>query len=397
MSADARRLQTLDQVRNFLDDDRAIPQTQSREDACRLIEHTVAHFDYARLRKADKGLVRSYLGVVTGLSRAQITRLLKQHRTTGGLSDRRGVPRRPFPRRYTNGDIELLAQVDSLHGALFARATRRLLRRAYEVFGDQRFERLAGISKGHLYNLRHSPRYLESQGATRNPIRLASRERWRPLPFPHPGHLRVVTVHRGDSGALAGLYLLELVDEVTGFHFVGSVTHLDPSELIPIVQALRRAFAFALVDFHVDRELQLGKRPVAALLQSLHTERLAGASVPQLHSAYPRATNRYVDAINVFFEQTLAHYLNYHRLLFFPSERVDARGRTRVVYRDADIMTPYERLRSLASASDCLTPGTTLAHLDAVASAMSDNEAAHAVSEARDRLFRREAKNPGER
>lgn len=392
MSAHARRLQTLDQVRNFLDDDRTIPQTRSREDAYRLIEHTVAHFDYARLRKADKGLVRSYLGVVTGLSRAQITRLLKQHRTTGSLSDRRGAPRRPFPRRYTNGDIELLARVDALHGTLFARATCRLLRRAYEVFRDRRFERLAGISKGHLYNLRHSPRYLQRQGATRDPIRLGSRERWRPQPFPRPGHLRVVTVHRRDAGALAGLYLLELVDEVTGFQFVGSVAHLDPSELISMVDALRRTFPFTLVDFHVDREMQPAKRGVAALLQSLHTERPAGTGALHLRSAYPRTANRYVAAINVFFERTLAYYLNYHRLLLFPSERVDARGRTRVVYRDADIMTPYERLRSLASASDWLTPGTTLAHLDAVASAMSDNEAARVVAEARDHLFQK----PGE-
>ena len=30
-------------------------------------------------------------------------------------------------------------------------ATRALMRRQYEVFGDKRFERLAGLSNGHLY------------------------------------------------------------------------------------------------------------------------------------------------------------------------------------------------------------------------------------------------------
>ena len=57
-------------------------------------------------------------------------------------------------------------------------------------------------------------------------------------------------------------------------------------------------------------------------------------------------------------------------------------------YRDADIMTPYEKLKSLPDAAACLKPGTTFAKLAAVAVAMSDNEAAQALDEARTRLFR---------
>ena len=51
-------------------------------------------------------------------------------------------------------------------------------------------------------------------------------------------------------------------------------------------------------------------------------------------------------------------------------------------------MTPYEKLKSLPGAAACLTPGTTFAQLDAVASALSDNAAARALNEARIRLFR---------
>ena len=51
-------------------------------------------------------------------------------------------------------------------------------------------------------------------------------------------------------------------------------------------------------------------------------------------------------------------------------------------------MTPYEKLKSLPDAAACLKPGTTFAKLDAVAFAMSDNEAAQALDEARTRLFR---------
>ena len=77
-----------------------------------------------------KGLLRCFLAKVTGLSRAQL------HRN----------PRRPFPRRYTSIDIGLLAELE-LHGTLSG-ATRKLC--APPTIADRRFERLAGISNGHL-------------------------------------------------------------------------------------------------------------------------------------------------------------------------------------------------------------------------------------------------------
>ena len=89
-------------------------------------------------------------------------------------------------------------------------------------------------------------------------------------------------------------------------------------------------------------------------------------------------------------QNVLSPYLNFHRPCFFPSETVDAKGRRRKRYRDADIMTPYEKLTSLPEAAVYLTPGTTFQQLDAVAVAvaLSDNDAARALHEARARLFR---------
>ena len=98
--------------------------------------------------------------------------------------------------------------------------------------------------------------------------------------------------------------------------------------------------------------------------------------------------SRYAEQVNAFNQQVLSPYLNFHRPCFFPTEEVDARGRVRKRYRDTDIMTPYEKLKSLPNAAACLKPGTTFSQLDAVASASSDNEAARALNEARDRLFR---------
>jgi len=50
--------------------------------------------------------------------------------------------------------------------------------------------------------------------------------------------------------------------------------------------------------------------------------------------------------------------------------------------------TPYEKLKSLPEAAQYLTPGVTFKNLDALAYAISDNEAARRLNEARAILFR---------
>ena len=58
--------------------------------------------------------MKGFLAKATGLSRAQLTRLVRQFPTTGRIADRRvGAPRRPFERRYTAADIRLLAEADA--------------------------------------------------------------------------------------------------------------------------------------------------------------------------------------------------------------------------------------------------------------------------------------------
>ena len=47
------------------------------------------------------------------------------------------------------------------------------------------------------------------------------------------------------------------------------------------------------------------------------------------------------------------------------------------------MMTPYEKLKSLPDAKQYLKPGFTLQQLDDIALAISDNEAAHQLNEAR--------------
>jgi hypothetical protein len=51
------------------------------------------------------------------------------------------------------------------------------------------------------------------------------------------------------------------------------------------------------------------------------------------------------------------------------------------------MMTPYEKLKSLPKAKQFLKPGISFHSLDDIAYAISDNEAAKLLQEARDQLF----------
>ena len=149
--------------------------------------------------------------MTTGISGVQIDRLIRQWRETGRIKDRRGGNRgRPFERRYTPADIRLLATVDEAFGQMSGLATCELLRRQREVFDDARFERLAGISSSHVYNLRASKTYVAKRTVwtkTRaSTVSIALRAA--PDPQGMPGHLRVDTVHQGDRDGVKGLYLI---------------------------------------------------------------------------------------------------------------------------------------------------------------------------------------------
>jgi hypothetical protein len=52
------------------------------------------------------------------------------------------------------------------------------------------------------------------------------------------------------------------------------------------------------------------------------------------------------------------------------------------------MMTPYEKLKSLSEAEQYLKPGITFEQLDDIAFAISDNEAAQQLNEARKQLFK---------
>jgi len=69
-------------------------------------------------------------------------------------------------------------------------------------------------------------------------------------------------------------------------------------------------------------------------------------------------------------------YLNFHRPYFFPETRTDAKGKQRKIYRYENMMTPYDKLKSLPGAKDYLKPDLSFEILDQFAHQISDNQAA---------------------
>jgi len=403
-----QRVRTLEQVRRVAEGTEPVDfRVVERESAYEFIRRTLVQFDYEGLGKADKGTVRAYLAKMTGVSRAQLTRLMAQHRATGRIEDgRAGGPRRPFPRRYTAADVRLLAEVDAALGQRCGPATRAVMRRQFAVFDDPRFARLAGLSNGHLYTLRKSRTYrLKRTVFTKTRARsVAIGERRKPRPDGQPGFLRVDTVHQGDLDGAKGVYHINTVDEVTQYEHIGCVPAISERFLVPVLDALLHAYPFDIKGFHADNGSEYINYRVAALLNKLHIGQFTksrsrrcndnalvegkNGAVVRAYFGYDPIPQCFAAQVNAFARDVLSPYLNYHRPCLFATECRDAKGRVRKRYRDQDLATPYEKLKSLPDAARFLKPGLTFETLDAVAYAQSDLDAAHAVNAARDELLR---------
>ena len=107
-------------------------------------------------------MLRSYAEKVSGMSRAQVTRLIARYRSDEGLKERQDRRHR-FHRQYTGIDVELLAFVDEAHETLRRPATRRILERESTVFVRKEYERLAKLLVAYLYNLRKQREYREKR------------------------------------------------------------------------------------------------------------------------------------------------------------------------------------------------------------------------------------------
>ncbi|MEY2698013.1 MAG: hypothetical protein RL333_2151 [Pseudomonadota bacterium] len=396
---------SIDQVREFvLATDAAIFLVTDRKEASKWMADTLRNFRYADLSKEHKGLIRLYLAKVTGLSRAQVARCIRQYQEEGTVEDRRKQSANLFRVRYTEEDVRLLAELDSIHEGLSGPATKKLCERMYHVFGDQRYERLSTISNGHLYNLRKEAAYAQVrqvfQKTRSTKIQIGVRRK--PYPNGSPGYLRVDSVHQGDLDGVKGIYIINAVDEVTQMQCIVAVERISEMFLVPALNQMIGSFPFVIRNFHSDCGSEYINRKVAEMLEKLRIEQTKSrarhcndnalvesknASTVRKYLGYAHIPAPMADLVSEFTRGVLTPYINYHRPCFFSYEEEDAKGKIRKKYRYEDMMTPYEKFRSLPQNESYLRPGLTLAQLDAIASAQSDNEAGLELQKARQKLF----------
>ena len=159
-----------------------------------------------------------------------------------------------------------------------------------------------------------------------------------------------------------------------------------------------------MLAFHADNGSEYINKRVAALLEKLRVAEFTksrarqtndnalveskNGSVVRKHLGYAHIPGRFASQVNAFTQEVLSPYLNFHRPCFFPTEETDAKGRIRKRYRYEPLMTPYDKLKSLPEANQYLKPGITFELLDDIAYAISDNQAAQQLNQARAKLFR---------
>jgi hypothetical protein len=404
ISMDDTEAVSLEQIRAFLAGSGEVRFAgQRRAEVYAWVERRLVRHAYAGLGRADKGVVRKYIARMTGLSRAQVTRLIAGYRKTGEVKAA-AYQRTKFARRYTAGDVELLAYVDKAHGNLSGPATRRILEREYFDYGQAVYARLAGISVAQIYRFRNSAAY-RKRNTTYQPTRPAViriGERRKPQPRGWPGYLRVDTVHQGDRDGLKGIYHINAVDEVTQWEIVAATPQISELWLIPLLETMIEQFPFAIRGFHSDNGSEFINHTVARLLSKLLIEQTKSrahrsgdnglveaknGAVIRKHLGFGHIGAEHAAAVDAFHREHLNPYVNFHRPCAVPVVTVAVNGKRRRVY--SRWATPFELFQEMPRCQSLLRPGVTLAALEQFAQLQSDTEAALDMQRAKRHLMRR--------
>jgi len=392
----------LEQIRAFLAGSGDVRFAgQRREEVYGWVEQTLVRQQYASLDKGNKGLVRRYIARMTGLSRAQVTRLITAYGKTGRVKAV-AYQRRRFAMRYTTGDVTLLAHVDKAHGNLSGPATRRILEREYATYGQAAYERLSAISVAHLYRLRNTEGYRKrntSYQPTR-PTPIPIGDRRKPEPHGCPGYLRIDTVHQGDQDGRKGMYHINAVDEVTQWEIVAATPQISELWLMPVLEALLGQFPFVIRGFHSDNGSEFINYQVAHLLEKLWIEQTKSrayhtgdnglvesknGAIIRKHIGFGHIDAQHAEAMDRFHRQHLNPYINYHRPCAVPKVLTGANGKRRRIYERW--ATPFELFRELPRCESYLRPQVAITELDRIAELQSDTEAALELQRAKRKLF----------
>jgi hypothetical protein len=393
---------SLEEIQAFLEGSGEVGfEGRNREEVYEWINQTLRGQRYQELKRSGRGVVRRYIEKMTGLSRAQVTRLITLY-VSGEKVKAKPYQRHSFSRRYTREDVDLLADVDEAHDRLSGPATQKLLYRACHDFGEAKFVRLAEISVAQLYRLRHTAQYRQRwiKYQPTRPTAVSIGERRRPEPNGRPGYLRVDTVHQGDLEGSKGVYHLNAVDEVTQWEVVGATAQISEAYLLPVLNAMLEQFPFRIRGFHSDNGSEFINHRVAELLNKLLIEQTKSrprrsndnglvetknGAVVRKHMGYTHIAAPHAEAIEAFYEEHFNEYLNYHRPCGVPERVINAKGKEKMGYRW--YATPWEILRQLPDLARHLKEGMTIDILDRKARAKTDMEAAQGMQQAKQKLF----------
>jgi transposase InsO family protein len=395
---------TLEQMKSLVESSRAVRfSIEGREAVYGLLVRVLKNQHYGEQSREERGIVRGFLVKVSGWSRAQITRLIRQWMQTRTIQAKRPTRRR-FPTRYTAEDAVLLAEVDAAHEELSGPAVRRILRREHEVYGRQQYQRLAGISVSHLYNLRRSKAYckvrVRMEHTRASPINIG--ERRKPRPLGRPGYLRVDTVHQGHHDGKPGLFHINAVDTVTQYQVIGCVETISERHLLPVLEAMLHQIPFVIRGFHCDNGSEFINHQVAGLLEKLRVEFTKSRAYRTTDNALVEGKNgaiirkhighgpiaaHHAEAFQKFFTAYLNPYLNFHRPCGFATIQIGSRGRRKRIYPVDDYRTPFEKLVSLPKWESYLKPGLDAENLQRTSQQLSDTEAARKMQKAKTALL----------
>ena len=397
-------LKTIEKLKGFLKSSTLLSfKGQKRTEIYEWVEDTIIKFDYHILGKKDKSVIKKYLEKITGLSRAQITRLIGKQRKTGRVTMSKSN-HRIFPKVYSDADIWLLATTDELHDFPNGVMIKKILGRMFKEYKDLTYKNIANISVGHIYNLRKSVHYqrLTKKYEKTKPRVVNIGERRKPAPGGVPGFLRVDTVHQGDMDKQKGVYHINIVDEVTQWEYAGAVPKISEAFLVPLLLKLIKKFPFKVFEFHADNGSEYINRVVVNMLNKLMVKLTKSRSRQTNDNAQVESKNgsvirkwmgygfidqKHAPEVNDFYFDIFNEYLNFHRPCAFSTEITDKKGKIKKVYKQEDYMTPYEKLKSLSNYKSYLEEGITVEMLDKIAKRKSDNEIASEVQDGRYKLF----------
>jgi transposase InsO family protein len=398
-------LKTPESIAAFLSGSHTVDLKLAKQNIYACIETTLKRTDYFALRKGEKSVIFEYLSKLTGYSRQHLIRLIGCYRKQRWIGAKSYV-RNTFQKTYTNADILLLVEMDECHNTLSGGATKKLCERAYCVFKDDAYERLAKISISHLYNLRKGVFYQRQRRhfSKTQGTKVAIGKRCKPQPNNKPGYLRIDTVHQGDQDGVKGVYHINAVDEVTQMEVVYSVEKISENCLIPVLEAILKNFPFAILNFHSDNGSEYINHCVAKLLNKLHIEftksrprhsndnglvESKNGSIVRKVLGHFHIPQKWAPELNEFHENYFIPYMNYHRPCYFAEVVTDEKGKQKKRYPYKDMKTPFERFKSLPNAEGYLKPNISLKELEMAAMAMTDLEAAKRMNKARSQLFKK--------